>query len=229
MENWLDRTEKIFGKNSIEKLASSHVAVFGLGGVGGHAAEALARSGVGALTLVDGDTVSITNINRQLVATTANVGMPKVTEFEKRIALINPDCRVFAVVKFFSSENADEFDFKSLDYIVDAVDDVKAKTALAVAAKLYGIRIISSMGTANKLCPNSFEVSDIYKTSVDPLAKVMRKELKTAGIESLKVVYSREEPVKTPVPGQLGSNAFVPASAGLLIASEVVKELTDMA
>ena len=229
MENWLDRTEKIFGKNSIEKLASSHVAVFGLGGVGGHAAEALARSGVGALTLVDGDTVSITNINRQLVATTANVGMPKATEFEKRIALINPDCRIFAVVKFFSSENAGEFDFKSFDYIVDAVDDVKAKTALAAAAKLYGIRIISSMGTANKLCPNRFEVSDIYKTSVDPLAKVMRKELKTAGIESLKVVYSREDPVKTPVPGQLGSNAFVPASAGLLIASEVVKELTDMA
>ncbi len=238
------RTELCFGSDGMQKLKKAHVAVFGIGGVGGHAVEALVRSGVGAITLIDNDAVSLTNVNRQMVATLDTVGQPKVEVAQKRIHSINPECRVTALQKFFLPDNAQEFDFAQYDYIVDAIDTVSGKIALAQLAQEYGIPIISSMGAGNKLDPTAFKVTDIYKTSVCPLAKVMRHELKKRGIKKLKVVYSEELPLQ-PDPDVMAqimqeestdsprrqipaSNAFVPSVVGLIIAGEVIKDITGV-
>lgn len=226
------RTELLLGKEGMEKLRNSRVAVFGIGGVGGHAAEALARSGVGALDLVDSDTISETNINRQIIATLDKVGQYKTDVMKERIALINPEAQVTVYRKFFLPENSDEFDFSRYDYIVDAVDTVSAKIELVLKAQAAGVPVICSMGAGNKLDPTAFEVADIYKTSVCPLARVMRTELRKRGVKSLKVVYSKEPPI-TPLPSDEecgkrtvpGSTAFVPSVAGLIIAGEVIKNL----
>lgn len=226
------RTELLLGKEGMEKLKNSRVAVFGIGGVGGHAAEALARSGVGALDLVDSDTISETNINRQIIATLDKVGQYKTDVMKERIALINPEAQVTVYRKFFLPENSDEFDFSRYDYIVDAVDTVSAKIELVIKAQAADVPIICSMGAGNKLDPTAFEVADIYKTSVCPLARVMRTELRKRGVKKLKVVYSKEPPI-TPLPSDEecgkrtvpGSTAFVPSVAGLIIAGEVIKEL----
>ena len=223
------RTRNLIGDEAMEKLANSRVAVFGIGGVGGHVVEALVRSGVGAVDLIDRDTVAESNINRQIIATISNVGKYKVDAMRERIADINPDCKVESYPCFYLPDTKEEFDFSNYDYVVDAVDTVTAKLTLVCEAKEKGVPIISSMGAGNKLNPAMFEVADIYKTSVCPLAKVMRRELKKRGIKNLKVVYSKEEAIKPDnasgeerVPG---STAFVPSVAGLIIASEVIKDL----
>ena len=236
MLNSFSRTELIFGKDAMEKLASSRVAVFGIGGVGGYTVEALARSGVGALDLIDNDTVCLTNINRQIIATQKTIGRYKVDVAAERIAEINPDAVVRTYKTFYTPDTADEFDFSEYDYIVDAIDTVAGKLALAANADRAGVPIISSMGAGNKVDPTAFEVTDIYKTSVCPLARVMRYELKKRGIRKLKVVYSKETPItprgdvekESSVRRQVpGSNAFVPSVAGLIIAGEVIKDLTQ--
>lgn len=216
----------------MEKLAGSRVAVFGIGGVGGYVVEALARSGVGALDLVDNDKVALSNINRQIIATMKTVGMFKVDAAKERILEINPDCKVTAYKTFFMPDTADQFDFTQYDYVVDAIDTVTGKLTIIENAKKADVPVISSMGAGNKLDAAAFEVADLYKTSVCPLAKVMRRECKKRGIRSLKVVYSKEEPVKSSailseggrnIPGSI---AFAPSSAGLVIAGEVIKDLT---
>lgn len=226
------RTERLLGTEALNTLAASKVAVFGIGGVGGYVVEALARSGVGTIEIIDKDDVSISNINRQLIATTKTVGMPKVQVMKDRIHDINPDIIVNAYQCFYLPETSDQFNFSNYDYIVDAVDTVTAKIELVMNAESAGVPIISSMGAGNKLEPAMFEVADIYKTSVCPLAKVMRKELKQRGIKKLKVVYSKEQPimVSKPEPGQKsipGSIAFVPSVAGLIIAGEVIKDIVN--
>lgn len=235
------RTELIFGKEAIEKLQSSRVAVFGIGGVGGYAVEALARSGIGALDLIDDDKVCLTNLNRQIIATRSTIGKYKVDAAEERIHDINPDCRVTTYKTFYMPDTADQFDFTEYDYIIDAIDTVTAKLSLALNAQTAGTPIISSMGAGNKIDPTAFEVTDIYKTSVCPLAKVMRYECRKRGIDKLKVVYSKEPPIQpskealtayqetdpaAPRRTVPGSNAFVPSAAGLIIAGEVIKDLT---
>ncbi len=223
MENQFARTEALLGVEAMERLKESRVAIFGVGGVGGYVAEALARSGVGAIDLIDRDKISITNLNRQIIALHSTVGKWKVEVMKERILDINPDCKVKVYPCFYLPENSKDFDFTMYSYIVDAVDTVTAKLQLVMEAKKAGTPIISSMGAGNKLNPASFEIADIYQTSVCPLAKVMRRELRKRGVESLKVVYSKEEPVKinTSVPA---STAFVPSVAGMIIASEVVKD-----
>ncbi len=225
MDNRFSRTELLIGKESIEKLNKSKVAVFGIGGVGSYVVEGLARAGVGSFILVDKDEVDITNINRQIIATTKTVGRPKVEVAKKRILEINPEAKVEIYQEFFMPETKGILD-ESIDYIVDAVDTVTAKIELIVRANKLNIPIISSMGTGNKLDPTQFEVTDIYKTSVCPLAKVMRKELKIRGIKKLKVVYSKEEPIKQEERGVPASISFVPSVAGLIIAGEVIKNLS---
>ncbi len=216
------RTEMLLGKEAMEQLAHSRVAVFGIGGVGGYVTEALARSGVGCIDLTDNDTVCETNLNRQIIATYDTVGKYKVDVMKERILSINPSAVVNIHKCFFLPETAEEYDFKTYDYIVDAVDTVTAKIELVMQAGKAGTPIISCMGTGNKLEPAKLEVADIYETSVCPLARVMRRELKKRGVESLKVLYSREEPFRSRVPG---STAFVPSVAGLIIASEVIGDL----
>ncbi|WP_316608752.1 tRNA threonylcarbamoyladenosine dehydratase [uncultured Ruminococcus sp.] len=229
------RTELLLGAEGIEKLKIARVAVFGVGGVGGYAVEALARSGVGALDLIDDDTVSLTNINRQIIALHSTVGKPKVEVAAERVADINPACKVQTYRTFYTPETADDFDFTQYDYIIDAIDTVSGKIALAVQAQQAGTPLIASMGAGNKLDPTAFEVADIYATSVCPLARVMRRELRKRGIKKLKVVYSREEAM-TPLAGEEepgvhqkrmtpGSVAFVPSVAGLILAGEVIKDL----
>ena len=225
MENQFERTELLLGKEAVEKLKSKRVAVFGVGGVGGYVCEALARSGVGELDIIDNDTVALSNINRQIIALHSTLGMYKVDAAEKRLLDINPDIKINKRKCFFLPETADEFDFSRYDYVVDAIDTVTGKLGLIECAEKAGVKIISSMGAGNKLDPTGFEVSDIFKTSVDPLARVMRKELRARGIKKLKVVYSREEPVKTGQGSTPGSTAFVPSVAGLIIAGEVVSDL----
>lgn len=230
--NQFSRSELLLGKENMEKLKRSRVAVFGIGGVGGHAAEALARTGIGALELFDSDTVSVTNINRQIIATLDAVGRYKTEVMKERIARINPEAEVTVHNCFFLPENSSEFDFSGYDYVVDAVDTVSAKIELVMKCREEGVPIISSMGAGNKLDPTQFEVADIYETSVCPLARVMRTELRKRGVERLKVVYSKEPPLtplsseevtgKKTVPGSL---AFVPSVAGLIIAGEVVKDI----
>ncbi len=219
------------GVEGLEKLNGAGVAVFGLGGVGGYVVEALARAGVGRLGLVDGDRVALTNLNRQILALHSTLNLPKCTVAHRRIEAINPDICANEYNFFFNEDTQSRFDFSAYDYVVDAIDDVRAKTLLAVCCKNSGTPLISSMGTGNKLNPMGFKVADIYSTRVCPLARVMRKELKAAGIEKLKVVYSEELPVVSAVDEDgkrvPASVSFVPAAAGLLIASEVVKDIIN--
>ncbi len=241
------RTELLLGREAMERLYAARVAVFGVGGVGGYAAEALARSGVGAIDLIDDDRISLSNLNRQIIATTKTLGRLKTEVMRERILEINPEASVQIHNCFFLPETCGRFDFSAYSYVVDAVDTVTAKIAIVMAAKEAGVPVISSMGAGNKMDPTAFEVADIYKTSVCPLAKVMRRELKKRNVKSLKVVYSREAPLRPrknegmkeekesrPVPDQPmykekrqvpGSNAFVPAVAGLIMAGEVVRDL----
>ena len=235
MKEIFSRSALLLGEEGIEKLNKSKVAVFGVGGVGGYVAEALARSGVGHFVLVDNDDVSITNINRQIIATTKTVGRDKVEVMRERILEINPEADIEIRKCFYLPENADTFDFSDYSYVVDAVDTVTAKLEIIVRAKEADVPVISSMGAGNKLNPTKFEVADIYKTSVCPLAKVMRHECKKRGIKKLKVVYSKEESMKPIMKSNEeipegkraipGSVAFVPSVAGLIIAGEVVKDI----
>ncbi len=250
MLNQFSRTQLLLGKNAMDKLAASRVAVFGIGGVGGYTVEALARSGVGALDLVDDDKVCLTNINRQIYATHKTIGQYKVDVAEERIHEINPNAVVNTHKTFYTPETEEKFDLSQFDYVVDAIDTVTGKIALVMNAQAVGTPIICSMGAGNKMDPTAFEVADIYKTSVCPLAKVMRHELKRRGIKKLKVVYSKEPPI-TPADDMTiscrancvcppdtkrkctqrrqipGSNAFVPSVVGLIIAGEVVKDLIN--
>lgn len=224
------RTERLLGTAAVEKLSQSRVAVFGIGGVGGHAAEALVRSGIGALDIVDGDEVALSNINRQIIALHSTVGMPKTEAAAERFLDINPNLRLKKFQLRLSEETAGEFDFSAYDYVIDAIDDVRAKVLLAVKCKESGTPLISSMGAGNKVDPTKFQVADIYKTSVCPLARVMRRELKQRGIEHLKVVFSTELPAAPTKEGERvvpASCAFVPSVAGLIIASEVVKDIVN--
>ena len=235
MDNQFTRTRILLGDEAMQILKNSRVAVFGVGGVGGYVTEALARSGVGAFDLIDRDQVSITNLNRQIIATMKTIGMDKTQAMADRIRDINPEAEVTQHKCFYLPETADMFDFTLYDYVVDAVDTVTAKIEIILQAQRAGVPVISSMGAGNKLDPSKFEVADIYKTSVDPLARVMRRELKKRGVKKLKVVYSKEEPLKPlgkieadPEAGRKdvpGSSAFTPSAAGLLIASEVVRDL----
>ena len=246
--NQFSRTELLLGAEAMKKLNNSRVAVFGVGGVGGYAVEALARSGVGALDLIDDDLVCLTNINRQIIALRSTVGQPKVEVAAARVRDINPDCVVRTYQTFYTPETAGQFDFSQYDYVIDAIDTVTGKIGLVMQAKDAGVPIISSMGAGNKLDPTAFRVADIYKTSVCPLARVMRRELRKRGVEHLKVVYSEEEAL-TPIESEEnscrnhcvcpkdaqrtctirrqipGSVAFVPSVAGLIVAGEVVKDL----
>lgn len=229
MQEQFSRTELLIGKEGLEKLKRSKVAVFGVGGVGSYVVEGLVRSGVGSFVLVDNDDVALSNINRQIIATYKTLGKPKVEVAKERILEINPEADVEVYKQFFMPETNGIID-SSLSYIVDAIDTVTAKIELVMRANEFNVPIISSMGTGNKLNTTMFEVTDIYKTSVCPLAKVMRKELRARNIEKLKVVYSREEPFKSGVIGDNGkqvpaSVAFVPSIAGMIIAGEVVKDL----
>lgn len=237
--NPYSRTEFLLGKSAMEKLKNAKVAVFGLGGVGGYAVEALARSGIGALDLIDHDTISITNLNRQILATRDTVGQSKAQVAAQRVQSIDPEIRVNALQTFFSPETASSFHFEDYDYVIDAIDTVTGKLALVTAAKAAGTPIICAMGAGNKLNPTIFQVADIYETSVCPLARIMRKECRKRGIDHLKVVYSQEEPIQCTLPpddpawAELpegrnalpGSCAFVPSVMGLIIAGEVIQDL----
>ena len=234
MINEFSRTQLLFGADGMEKLKQSRVAVFGIGGVGGYAVEALARAGVGALDLIDSDVISVTNINRQIIALHSTVGQPKVEVMAARIKAINPDCEVRTYQCFYGPDTAETFDFTQYDYIIDAIDTVTGKLALVTQAQKAGTPIISSMGTGNKLDPTAFIVTDIYKTSFCPLARIMRKELRKRGVDRLKVVYSEEEALtpegeteelpqgRRSIPGSV---SFVPSAAGLILAGEVIRDL----
>lgn len=232
MLNQFSRTQLLYGEDAMKKVASCRVAVFGIGGVGGYVVEGLARSGIGALDLIDHDKVALTNINRQIIATQKTIGRYKVEVAKERIQEIAPDCVVRTYRTFFLPETQDQFDFHEYDYVVDAIDTITGKLAIIEKAKEAGVPVISSMGAGNKVDPTAFEVADLYETSVCPLAKVMRRECRRRGIDSLKVVYSREEAIR-PV-GALseegervpGSTAFVPSVVGLIIAGEIMNELT---
>ena len=230
MLNQFSRTELLIGKDGIEKLQNSKVAIFGIGGVGSYVVEALARAGIGSFILVDNDEICETNINRQIIATTKTIGRLKVDVAKERILDINPNAKIETYKEFFMPDSKEIFD-SSVNYIVDAVDTVTAKIELIVRANKLNIPIISCMGTGNKLDPTKFEVDDIYKTTVCPLAKVMRKELKERGIKKLKVVYSKEAPIKnkenTEIKQTPASISFVPSVAGLIIASEVIKDIVN--
>lgn len=232
MENQFERTELLLGADAMKRLKNARVAVFGVGGVGGYAIEALVRSGVGTLDIFDNDTVSLTNLNRQIIALHDTLGQPKVEVMKKRALSINPDITVNAHNCFYMPQNSDEYDFSVYDYIIDAIDTVTGKIEIIVRANKANVPVISCMGTGNKLDASRLEVADIYKTSVCPLAKVMRYELRRRGIKTLKVVYSKEEPVraasdKAGAARRVGSTAFVPAAAGLIAADEVIKDLSS--
>lgn len=251
MLNSFSRTQLLYGEDTMKRFASSRVAVFGIGGVGGYVVEALARSGIGALDLIDDDKVCLTNVNRQIIATRKTLGKYKVDVAEERVHDINPDCEVRTYKTFFMPDTQDQFDFTQYDYVVDAIDTVTGKIALILKAKEAGVPIISSMGAGNKIHADMFEVTDLYKTSVCPLARVMRNECKKRGIKSLKVVYSKEKPIR-PLedmsiscrtncicpPGTArkcterrdipGSTAFVPSVVGLIIAGEIINDLARM-
>ena len=236
MANMFSRSELIYGKEAIGLLKNKRVAIFGIGGVGGYVCEALVRTGVSHFLLVDSDKVSLTNLNRQIIATQETIGQYKTEVMKVRLKSINPHCEVDIINKFFLEENDLDYDINKIDYIVDAVDTVKAKIALVLLANKYNIPIVSSMGAGNKVNPMGFIVTDINKTEVDPLAKVIRLQLRKLGIKKLKVVYSKETPLK-PLDNNSdeesnkreipGSNAFVPSACGLLIASEVIRDLTN--
>ncbi|MBQ3235664.1 MAG: tRNA threonylcarbamoyladenosine dehydratase [Clostridia bacterium] len=224
MEKWIDRSAKLYGEKGVENLKNASVLVFGAGGVGSYAIEALARSGIGSITVVDGDEYSLTNINRQLYATLDTLGKKKVDVCAKRIKSINPDCKAIAIDKFVLEEDISALDFSPYSFVIDAIDTVSAKLAIILKAKAQNVPVISCMGTGNKKDPTLFKVEDIYKTKVCPLCKVMRKLLKDKGVENLTVVYSEEEPIKrgdrTPA-----SNSFTPAVAGLILAGHVINNL----
>ncbi len=248
MLNQFSRTQLLYGEDAMARLRAARVAVFGIGGVGGYVVEALVRSGIGALDLIDDDKVCLTNMNRQIIATRKTVGKYKVDVAEERIHDINPDCQVKTYKTFYLPETKDQFDFRQYSYVVDAIDTVSGKLALIEQAKEAGVPVISSMGAGNKVNPSLFEVADIYDTSICPLAKVMRRECRKRGIESLKVVYSKEKPIR-PLedmsiscrqhcicpPGTVrkcterrdipGSTAFVPSVVGLIIAGEVINDI----
>lgn len=233
MENQFERTELLLGADAMKRLKNARVAVFGVGGVGGYAIEALVRSGIGTIDIFDNDTVSLTNLNRQIIASHDTLGQPKVEVMKKRALLINPDMTVNAHNCFYMPQNADEYDFSVYDYIIDAIDTVTGKIEIIVRANKANVPVISCMGAGNKLDASRLEVADIYKTSVCPLAKVMRYELRRRGIKKLKVVYSKEEPVRAASAGENGarrvpgSTAFVPPAAGLIAAGEVIKDLSS--
>lgn len=250
MANQFSRTQLLIGEQAVRKLAESRVAVFGIGGVGGYTVEALVRSGIGKIDIIDDDTVSLTNLNRQIIATHSSVGRAKVDVAEERIHDINPDCEVRKFKTFYTPETAGEFDFSQYDYVVDAIDTVTGKIELVMNAQKCGTPIISSMGMGNKINAAMIEVADIYKTSVCPLARVMRYELKKRRVKKLKVVYSKEQAM-TPIAEESekydkstdtapetrtgnmkksvpGSTAFVPSAAGLIIAGEIIKDLTGI-
>lgn len=225
MSEQFSRLETLIGKENLTKLASSRVAVFGIGGVGGHTVEALVRSGIGTIDIIDNDKVAMSNLNRQIYALHSTIGRDKVDVAKERILDINPNITVNTYKVFYTPETSSQFDFTKYDYIVDAIDTVSGKIELVMQANLAQTPIISSMGAGNKMNPAEFEISDIYKTSVCPLAKVMRQELKKRGIKKLKVVYSKEMPIKHEGRRIPASNAFVPSTAGLIIAGEVIKDL----
>ena len=227
VETIYTRTEMMLGKEGVERLKGSRVAIFGVGGVGGFTAEAIARAGVGSITLVDPDAVSVTNKNRQLIALNSTVGKNKAEAMKERIHDINPDALVTALPIFYSEENSDAIDLGDFDYIVDAIDSVRSKIHLIESAYRKGVKIISSMGAGNKLDPTRFRVSDIKKTSVDPLARAVRTELKKRGVDSLKVVWSDEPPVGERQIGAPGSISFVPSVVGLILAGEVIKDIAN--
>lgn len=232
MNNQFSRTRQLLGEERMKRLSMARVAVFGIGGVGGYVVEALARSGVGSFVLVDSDKVSLSNINRQIIATRSTIGQYKTDVMRERILDINPDASVEARRCFFLPENAGEFDFSQYSYVVDAVDTVTAKIEIILQSEQSRTPVISSMGTGNKLDPAQFEVADIYQTSVCPLARVMRRELKKRGVKELKVVYSREKPIRPIQDNDMnevvpGSVAYVPSVAGMMLAGEVIRELTD--
>lgn len=226
MSERFSRTELLLGSEAMDKLHRAHVAVFGIGGVGGYVTEALVRSGVGHFDLIDNDKVCLSNINRQIIATEDTLDKYKVDVMKERILSINPDAEVNVYKCFYLPENSEQFNFKCYSYVADAIDTVTAKIELVLQAQKAGVPIISSMGTGNKLDPTRLEIADIYKTSVCPLAKVMRRELRKRGVEKLKVLYSKEEPIKfsegRSVPGSV---SFVPSAAGLIIAAEIVKDI----
>ena len=236
MKNQFDREAMLIGHEGIEKLSQKHVAVFGVGGVGSFCIEALARAGIGKLTVIDSDVVDITNINRQLIALHSTIGMDKVKVMEQRIKDINPKAEVVAIKAFYNAETADSYDLAQYDYVVDAIDTVSAKLVLIEQAKKANVPIISCMGTGNKFDPSRFEITDLAKTTICPLARIMRKELRQRGINHLKVLYSTEEAVKPlfeaadPAPGRHspGSLSFVPPVTGYMIAGEVIKELLGL-
>lgn len=235
MANMLDqfsRTELIFGKEAMEKLKRSRVAVFGIGGVGGYAVEALARSGVGTLDIIDNDKICLTNLNRQIFAVHSTVGQYKVDVAKERICDICPDIKVNTYKCFFMPDTADDFNFTEYDYVIDAIDTVTGKLEIIKRAKTANVPVISAMGAGNKQDPTAFKVADIYETKVCPLARVMRQELRKADIKDVKVVYSEEKPIRQIENAEIknipGSNAFVPSVAGLIIAGEVIKDLTKL-
>ena len=227
MENQYTRSVAVLGEYAITKLKNCRVAVFGVGGVGSYTVEALARAGVGAIDLIDNDTFNVTNINRQLYATHKTIGQYKVDVARERILDINPECKVTAHKMFYLPENADGLDLSQYDYIVDAIDTVSSKLLIICQAKSLGVPVISSMGTGNKLNPAEFEITDVYKTSVCPLARVMRRELKARGVKSLKVLYSKEEPKSVSGGRTPASISFTPSVAGLIITSEVIKDIIN--
>lgn len=238
MSQAFSRTELLLGTEAMERLRRSRVAVFGVGGVGGYVVEALARSGVGSLTLIDMDTVSVSNLNRQIIATVPDIGQPKVDVAKRRVLSINPDAEVQVYNCFFLPETAEQFDFSAWDYVVDAIDTVAGKVELVLRSRAAGVPIISSMGAGNKLDPTAFRVAELSKTSVDPLARAMRLALRKHGINHLKCVFSTEPPrnplsdlsseEKSPGRPAPGSVAFVPSVVGLIIAGEVIKDLTGV-
>ncbi len=231
MSDRFSRSKRLLGENALKILSESKVAVFGVGGVGGYCVEALARSGVGNIDLIDADAVALSNINRQIIALTETLGKDKVEVAKKRIESINPECNVNAYNVFYDESTQNEFDLSRYDYIVDAIDSVNSKVLLIVNAKKSGTNIISCMGAGNKKDASAFRVADIYQTKICPLAKIMRKKLKEQGVKDLKVVYSEEEPIKAELDDeengkkQVGSLAFVPSVAGLIMAGEVVLDL----
>ena len=225
MENQFTRTQTLIGEEALNKLKTSRVAIFGVGGVGGYVAEALARAGIEKFYLIDNDTVNITNVNRQIIALHSTIGRDKVEVAKERILDINPNAKIKTYKTFFTPENSNEFDFAKYDYVVDAIDSVSGKIELVLKSQQVNVPIISSMGAGNKLNPEMFEIADIYKTSVCPLAKVMRQELKKRGVKKLKVVYSKELPIKQKGERIPASISFVPSTVGLIMASVVVKDL----
>ena len=234
MDDYLTRTEMLIGKDAVERLARSRVAVFGLGGVGGYVTETLARTGVGSLDLIDSDTVALSNLNRQIIATRDTVGEKKTEAMKRRVLSINPGCTIRTWDLFYLPETRDMFNFRDYDYVVDAVDTVAAKLSLIEEAQKTGTRIISSMGAGNKLDATLFRVADIYSTSVDPLARVIRTECRKRGIRKLKVVYSTEKPITPLFTEETSSRrstpasiAFIPSVCGLIIAGEVIKDLIE--